>query len=231
MPFHSFELADIGTVRLYKHKRSRAIRITLSNENYIRVTMPRWLPYSSGIAFVRGKEEWIRHHYQPLRLIRSNQRIGKAHHIYFATTKSIRSVHSRTKDSELVVYLPEYIAFNHPTAQAAARKVVIRALRDEAEGLLPKRLESLATTHNYTYRSVTVRHLKSRWGSCSQNQDIVLNLHLMQLPWRLIDYVILHELAHTKVLHHDKEFWTKLESVLPGAKLIRMELKNYRPVI
>jgi predicted metal-dependent hydrolase len=51
------------------------------------------------------------------------------------------------------------------------------------------------------------------------------------LPWNLIDYVLLHELAHTKVLKHDKKFWDTLESFLPGAKNIKKDLNKFHPVI
>ena len=53
----------------------------------------------------------------------------------------------------------------------------------------------------------------------------------MQLPWALIDYVLLHELSHTKALHHGPDFWKVFEAVLPGAKQRRKELKDFKPAI
>jgi hypothetical protein len=113
--------------------------------------------------------------------------------------------------------------------QKAARSVSIRALRREAEELLPQRLQSLAKAHDFTYGSVAIRQLKGRWGSCSQHSDITLNLFLMQLPWELIDYVILHELTHTKVMRHGPPFWSELEKYAPNARQLRKAILTHRP--
>ena len=53
----------------------------------------------------------------------------------------------------------------------------------------------------------------------------------MLLPWDLIDYVIMHELSHTKALHHGSDFWKVFESVMPDAKKRRKEMKNYKPAL
>ena len=67
-------------------------------------------------------------------------------------------------------------------------------------------IQMLARQHNLTYGKVTVRDNKTRWGSCSRENDISLNIHLMRLPHHLCNYVILHELAHTGSKHHQKAF-------------------------
>ena len=106
-----------------------------------------------------------------------------------------------------------------------------RAMKKEAEQLLPSRLADLARKHNYSYSSVTVRKLVSRWGSCSSHKVISLSYFLMQLPWELIDYVILHELAHTKRMNHSPDFWEELEKTCPNARQLRKQIKEFRPVI
>ena len=70
-----------------------------------------------------------------------------------------------------------------------------------------------------------------RWGSCSSDQMITLSYFLMQLPWDLIDYVILHELAHTKHLNHGPGFWSELEALCPDARARRKSIKEFRPAI
>jgi predicted metal-dependent hydrolase len=115
--------------------------------------------------------------------------------------------------------------------QNAARKASIRALRKEAEVLLPQRLQTLAQQTGLGYASVTVKQLKSRWGSCSADKDITLNLFLMQLPWHLIDYVLIHELTHTKVMRHGPPFWAEMESHLAGAKALRKEISKQQPIL
>ncbi|MGZ6005017.1 MAG: M48 family metallopeptidase, partial [Candidatus Saccharimonadales bacterium] len=104
-----------------------------------------------------------------------------------------------------------------------------RALRQEAETLLPQRLKQLADKHDYSYTGVDIKKLKSRWGSCNQHHHISLNLYLMMLPWALIDYVLLHELNHTKHLNHSPSFWTEIETKMPHAKQLRKQLRAFQP--
>ena len=76
-----------------------------------------------------------------------------------------------------------------------------------------------------------MRNSKTRWGSCSYENNINLNLHLMRLPNHLIDYVILHELVHTKIKNHSKDFWNLLDVVTGNAKNLDRELKNHHTKI
>ena len=86
----------------------------------------------------------------------------------------------------------------------------------------------LAEKHNFKYKKVAIKNAKTRWGSCSYVNNINLSLHLMRLPDYLIDYVILHELVHTKIKNHSKDFWHFLDYVSGNAKKLDKELKDYR---
>lgn len=81
------------------------------------------------------------------------------------------------------------------------------------------------------YRDIQIKQLTRRWGSCDQKKSIVLNLFLIQLPWELIDYVIIHELTHTKHLNHSTDFWDSLETFKPQARQLKKQLNNYHPSI
>ena len=115
--------------------------------------------------------------------------------------------------------------------QEAAQKACLRALKLEASSLLPPRLKELAEIHGYSFNKVTIKKMKSRWGSCDSNQNIVLNQYLIQLPWHLIDYVLLHELNHTVHMHHSPKFWSALKALLPNVKALRKEIKEHHPTL
>lgn len=93
---------------------------------------------------------------------------------------------------------------------------------------LPERVRELAEKHSFSYRSVTCRHQKTRWGSCSHKNSINLNIEVMRLPIRLQDYIIIHELTHTIHKHHQKAFWDHLAKVLPGALEMDREMKQWK---
>lgn len=226
------EIPDIGTVTLYKRRGNRSLRLSVGAGGEIRVSMPYWLPYVAGERFARGKAAWLAKHRnaQPTGL-QHGQAVGKAHRLFFYPSAQALRVSTRLKSGEIAVHHPPHISQQHPEVQQAARTASIRALRKEAEQLLPQRLQQLAALTNFSYASVNVKQLKSRWGSCTAKQEITLNLYLMQLPWHLIDYVLLHELTHTKVMRHGAPFWKELERHAPLAKKLRKEIGNYQPVL
>jgi predicted metal-dependent hydrolase len=151
--------------------------------------------------------------------------------LHFTASSQATRVTSRLKLSKIEITHPYHISAHDHAVQKAAHSAAIRALRKEAEQLLPYRLRQLAERDGLTYNSVSIKHLKSRWGSCTSQQDITLNLYLMQLPWHLIDYVIFHELTHTKIMQHGPPFWQELERHVSHAKLLRKEINTYHPIL
>jgi hypothetical protein len=97
----------------------------------------------------------------------------------------------------------------------------------KAEALLIERTIELAKQHGLTHNRVTVRNQKTKWGSCSSKDNISLNIQLTLLPQELMDYVILHELAHTKVKNHSPAFWQELDKYVANSKTVDAKLKHY----
>jgi predicted metal-dependent hydrolase len=219
----------IGDVLLYKYRSSRSIRIKVTGSNSVKVTLPYWAPYNSAIKFVNTRIDWIASQQLRFGVLADKQSIGKAHHLRFISGQPVHSVRARLNQTEIIVTVPTAMGNDDPSVQAAARRSCIRALQQEAQALLPQRLKALAQQHGFSYRSVHTRNLKSRWGSCNQENYIGLNIFLMQLPWKLIDYVLLHELVHTRVHNHSAEFWNELEKHSPGARQLRRETNSYHP--
>jgi len=94
--------------------------------------------------------------------------------------------------------------------------------------ILINRVAYLANKYSFTYGKVTLRTMKTRWGSCSAQNNISLNTGLLTLTNELIDYVILHELVHTKIKNHSKEFWLALEKIINSPRTLNKKLKqNY----
>lgn len=228
MAFRVYSVDSIGPVRVYRHNRARTIRITLGNKEYVRVTVPTWVTYGAGLEFAKSRRAWIEKHHRPRPALENGLQIGKSHQLLFTQVSGINSVKTSHKATELYVKLPPSMGILDEQAQKAARKLAYSALRQQAEKLLPQQLAILANKYGYNYRSITIRRLKARWGSCNQHKDIVLNLQLMQLPWELINYVLLHELAHTRVLRHGPDFWAELETNLPSAKGLQKQLRAHQ---
>jgi len=100
---------------------------------------------------------------------------------------------------------------------------------ERARQQLVRRCRQLAAQFGFEFNRISVRRQRSRWGSCSAKKNINLNMQLMLLPADIRDYVILHELVHTRVNHHGPDFWRELIRVCPKAEQLRRSLNRYAP--
>ncbi len=98
----------------------------------------------------------------------------------------------------------------------------------EARRLLIDRLRELAGRHGFQFNKVTVKNQRTLWGSCSPRNNINLNVNLLRLPDELRDYVILHELVHTRHKNHSRAFWHELDRIVGSGKRLQRQLRAYR---
>lgn len=229
MAFRSFNTPEIGVLKVYKRKGSANIRLSVTHTGEIRATMPAWLPYSAAIKFAIGKKDWLdqQRSKNTSPIIQNLARIGKSHRVNYRYDPTTLSTQARILPNTIRITSSQSLESDE--VQLAIVKLAEKTLKKEAAELLPQRLEFIAKQHGLKYSSVGVRKLKSRWGSCSSKKDITLSYYLMQLSWELIDYVLLHELMHTKHMHHGPAFWTDMTILSPKSKLLRKELQKHQP--
>ena len=114
-------------------------------------------------------------------------------------------------------------------ASQRARDAKKKLLVKKAKNYLPYRLEYYAKKYGYQYDKIRLSHANTRWGSCSSNRTISLNIGLMQVPEPLRDYVIIHELAHLNHMDHSTAFWAEVAAHDPRYKTHRAKLKAFSP--
>ncbi|NOU00658.1 MAG: M48 family metallopeptidase [Gallionella sp.] len=105
-------------------------------------------------------------------------------------------------------------------------QAVTRWYQQEALPLLKQRVDHYAPLLNVSPRTVKLSNAKTQWGCCTARGTVHLNLQLIKLPLHLIDYVVVHELAHLREMNHSAAFWQEVESVCPDYLLRRAELKS-----
>lgn len=137
--------------------------------------------------------------------------------------------YSNSKPGETTIICPPDTQFDTPECQDWLYKVIEKALKLQASWILPTRLRALSALHNLPFNQCKVNVSKGRWGSCSARKDINLSCYLAILPSHLREYVMLHELCHTREMNHGPHFWELLDSLTGGkAKELRNELKKYQ---
>ena len=118
--------------------------------------------------------------------------------------------------------------FSLPEVQRLVRNAIIRAMKKNAQEYLPPLLSALSEQYHLPFKRVKITGSKGRWGSCSGTGSINLSCYLMLLPPHLMDYVLLHELSHTKEMNHGPRFWELLDSMTGGrARALRAELRRF----
>jgi predicted metal-dependent hydrolase len=233
------EYKEIGKVSFVRKSSMRSLKITIRPFKGVKVSVPWFMSFESADRFVEEKRPWIRK--SQLRLIRYEKGITVFDEKTAFSTRdhslvldkhaksTIRTVIGRER---IVVLFPHYADVRDSRIQKAIRKAIHQAWRIEAAKYLPDMIQRLAKQYNLQYGRLTVRNNKTRWGSCSRDNNISLNIHLMRLPQLLCEYILLHELCHTVHKHHQKVFWQYLDRLTGGrARELDRELNGYSPEV
>jgi len=200
---------DIGEVRYVNSTRAKNLSIRINQKGEVRVTIPRWVSRRKAELFLESKKHWIQ------------TKLGQL--------KSISGNGSMLNVGDIMYVRGKAIPIEPEKGDQNAEDTIWRLLQKEAFVYLPERVMELAAAHGFIVSGVKVRRMKTRWGSCSAKNSINLNSWLVMLPERLSDYVILHELVHTKHRDHSKKFWDALDEIITGSsKILRKELRSQR---
>ena len=229
------QVAELGTVQLVKNQRAKHLRITVKPFENVRVTLPSSVSFIEAENFMRSKIDWIKKHQTKIKSTEQKRTVfdeetnfcTKKHKLIINETED-NEITASISDGEIKVFYPGHLGVEHKSVQLFIRRVIEEALRIEAKQFLPARVNELGAKYNFKYNKVFIKNIKSRWGSCSKKGNVNFSLHLMLLPEELIDYVILHELAHTKEHNHSKNFWAILDCIYGNAKAVDRKLKDYR---
>ena len=111
------------------------------------------------------------------------------------------------------------------TAQKKGQQVFTRWYKERALEIISVRVDEYAKQYDYSPKQVKITSAKTRWGSCSPNGTLSFTWRLVLAPLDVVDYVVVHELAHLHVRNHSQKFWKVVESILPEYKSQRKWLK------
>lgn len=233
------EYKEIGKVSFIRRPSVRNLKITIRPFRGVQVSVPRFVSFERAGKFVEEKSPWIRK--SQLRLTRYEKGVTvfdegtgfkTLDHILVLEKHAKATIRTMIGGGKIIVIYPDYADVNDPRIQKAIRRAILQTWKMEGMKYLPEMVRDLAERHKLDYRRVTVRNNKTRWGSCSRDNNISLNIHLMRLPQYLCEYIILHELAHTLHKHHQKAFWQYLDRLTGGkARELDKELNKFSPEV
>ena len=228
-------IEGVGKVLFNRSKRTRHISISIKPFAGAKVTVPAGVDDEIAFRFVREKKHWINKHLARMKELEAmqtkfdeNSSYSTRHHKLHLRKTQRRDISVRLSKGKINVVYPNLVNPHSKVLQGEIRKGIERALRLEAKQYLPDKVNELAEKFGFKFNKLTLKNIKSRWGSCSRKNNINLSIHLMRLPDHLIDYVILHELVHTVHHNHSARFWNMLNDVTGGSKILDKEFKKYR---
>lgn len=224
-----------GKIEFLKNSRARVIRVRIKADGLI-VTLPLNSTSEQALQFINSKQKSILSKQQKLILNERNNPLllSEMSVLQTLTFKVVLNRCNRNdlyfsmKEGTLRIEFPEKTDCNSKQTQHYFWNGINYFLKKEAKRLLYDRTKQLAAKHGFTFADVKIQSSKSRWGSCSRHKNINLSFYLMLLPAHLIDYVILHELCHTREMNHGIKFWQWMDKVTDNkSKILRSELKSY----
>lgn len=189
------------TYEVQESTRARHLRVTVHPDGRVVVTKPRRMPAFLAHAFAEGKRAWIEEMRERMRAARER---------------------SERK-------------YGAPIALPRLRRgtKAYRAVVAEARAKVAARLPALAAQGGFQYGTVSIRNQKTRWGSCAHARggapcNLSFNYRLVHLTPAQLDYLLVHELAHTRHHNHGDAFWTEVGKWIPAHEERRRELRRYQ---
>jgi predicted metal-dependent hydrolase len=205
------QFKQIGSVNFIKNRRSKNIKIRVKPDQSVHVSFPFYVSSSEVSQFVMKSINWITEQQQKFETKKSKIEPGqfqtKLHSVVI-----LEGTENKTKVNfnEIEIRLAD---FDSDSSRNYLENVMVGIYRYEAKKLLAPKINELAQKHGFQINKITIRNNKRNWGSCSSKNNISLNLQMMKLPDELIEYILLHELVHTRIKNHGPQFWTKLDEL------------------
>ena len=224
---------EFGEIKIRKNKLARSVKLSVGVDGNLRASIPYYSPEFAVRRLVNGNRDEIRKMLATHNAKNSYQDgdlIGKTHTL-FLRKFSGEEIKISNEGNQILVQIPPELAFENPLVQSEIRKTVSKILRKQAKAYLPRRIDFLAEKYGFSFEKLRFSHTGTRWGSCSSSGTISINIALINLPHHLIDYVIIHELCHTRQMNHSSKFWQEVEKYCPDYKKYVQEIKQFSPSI
>ncbi len=180
------------------------------------VTAPYWLSEDRLQEFIARHQDWIKEkqqYYQ--RLTRLLPEISLSPGALFLYRGQFLPLAAGPQEPGL--YLPE--------------GNLQKYFRQLAAQLISKHLDELALRHRFNYQYLVIKKLKSTWGSCSPDNTLTFNYRIIFAPPPLLEYLLIHELVHTRFHNHSRNYWQTVAQIIPDYQARRRYLNALTPAL
>ncbi|MES2965314.1 MAG: SprT family zinc-dependent metalloprotease [Bdellovibrionota bacterium] len=228
-------------VEVQRRARKRSLGLTVHVSGRLRVSAPKSISLKKIFEFVESQREWVENNlakYEvvraayPRKLVREGETfpfMGRALVLTFEKSANRTKYSVRIRDARLVVEIPanEWERFDRGAIHRELRPLLVKFYQKAGRELLTARVERYANAMSLFPSGLSFRSQKTRWGSCSSKGRISLNWRLIVAPLDVIDYVVVHELAHLVHYDHSKAFWQLVGTQFADHRVRRRWLREH----
>ena len=215
------------------YSRRKSVGIVVNSDKTITVRAPYFSSEKSITKLLASKAEWIERHInnQSDRTMISPKDgyVQGAKLLFLGKTYVLSVLRSTSNSVNITDGIIEVITKS--TDEEKVKLILDRWYKKQASEIFKTKMDELIAiqgSFGFKPTALSVRSMKSRWGSCGRSGRITLNTELVKLDPKYTEYVILHELCHLKEMNHGKGFYDLLDKVCPNYRSIRRELRQFR---
>ncbi|MCH6572118.1 MAG: SprT family zinc-dependent metalloprotease [Gammaproteobacteria bacterium] len=234
LPFDTRRLAlpepaeKVANFRIRRSSRARYLSIQVHPPGLVEIVVPRRMPVREVESFVSAHEAWIREtcagmsrrHHDPGTGPPARIRLGVLDREWSVSYNADARARRRVAESDTGL---EVFGAND---DAARRRALFNWLRRKARAFMVPAVGALALETGLRPRAIQIRAQRSRWGSCSSNKTLSLNLCLLFLEPELVRYLLIHELCHLRQMNHSPRFWALVEQFSPDGRILDQRLND-----
>jgi predicted metal-dependent hydrolase len=240
MPILHFGKTDI-TYSLTQKSNKKHISIVVEWQKGVHVTAPNTLSASEIHEIVTKKAPWIVQKQREIAKIEpappakefiSGEKLpylGKQYRLKVIRSKEQGESHFSFRQGKFYAVIPDDLPVSKQAEKL--RPLFLKWCLQHAQVKFRDRLDRYAERLGLSYRSLSFKVRKTKWGSCSSQGDIIIHPNIIFAPLAIIDYVLVHELAHIKHFNHSKDFWNYVGLILPDYKKRKEWLKKNGPTL
>ena len=214
--------------------RARSLKLQLSPDGQVVVTTPRFVPEFVVKKFVSSNEQWITENLTKIEIKKKELSLHKKDALlYFGESYSIVKKLDTTTRIGVTIDDDQKTIFINPVSstKSSAQKSLQRFLEKTLQHYVLERVDFFSKKMKIEVKNIAFKRQSTRWGSCSSLGNLNFNWQLIHAPYPVIDYVIIHELAHRSHMDHSSAFWKLVETFDPEYRLHRGWLKRHGMVL
>lgn len=209
------------------YTKGKTAKISISLNGNIKISVPLYFTKNDINNLISIKKDWILKKLSQIKENSKNRLICKENNIIY-----LGEIYTFIKENSMSNYteIDNKNKIIYSGQNLKNKDKLLNFYRNQANFILPTRVYKLAKEKKFDFSKITIKNNKKRWGSCSSKKEIVLSIKLILTPLKVIDAIIYHELVHTEIMSHSKDFYKRLYEVYPDYEYADYWIKTHYPV-